>query len=83
MSSGHAPSTSSGRPRLAERRGRQLRRALPGLRQMFWVGDGLPGVPADAPRLFFGIVDGNGSGLPGCYGDNSGGFTLKGQVRGR
>jgi RHS repeat-associated protein/uncharacterized repeat protein (TIGR01451 family) len=55
----------------------------PGLRQMFFVGDGktswgavqLFHPPAGATRLYLGFVDGCGPGNPGFFVDNSGTIT--------
>ncbi len=57
----------------------------PGLRQVFFIGDGLTGtgsgsaqtfaVPDGASQLVLGIADGFGfAGSPGFYGDNVGGY---------
>lgn len=59
----------------------------PSLQQSFFIGDGLTGdatgtsqtfyVPAGATRLYLGLTDACGySGSPGCFGDNSGSFSL-------
>jgi len=57
----------------------------PALRQVFFIGDGRTAggniqdfvPPAGATRLFVGIADAYGPGLPtGFYGDNSGVFTM-------
>lgn len=64
----------------------------PGLRQVFYIGDGTTGVagefkeivaPAGATRLFFGIADGWGfEGPPGYYDDNDGVYTVRVAVNG-
>lgn len=67
----------------------------PGLRQIFWMGDGLTGtgsgatqrfhVPSGATRLFLGVTDrlyDSGS-LPGFYQDNTGSFQVDGEILGR
>jgi len=66
----------------------------PGLRQIFFVGDGLTGtgegdvqefaVPDAATRLFLGVQDRFSSdpNVPGYYGDNSGAVTLTVNVDG-
>jgi len=65
----------------------------PGLRQVFYVGDGLTGagtgttqlfhVPADATRLYLGFADGYFHyGLPGYYEDNSGSLNASYMVYG-
>lgn len=59
----------------------------PELQQLFFIGDGLTGdgtgsvqvfyVPSGAKTLYPGITDAcSGSGLPSCYGDNSGDFVV-------
>jgi len=64
----------------------------PVLDQTFFVGNGHAGggnpavqqfnVPAGARRLFFGISDAcNFHGVPGCYYDNAGAFTVMARVK--
>ena len=61
----------------------------PALRQIFPIGDGLTSgavqhtfvVPPGATRLFVGITDRCPGNIPGCYGDNSGSFSVSGEVR--
>jgi len=61
----------------------------PGLRQMFFIGDGRTSgsvlqhfvVPAGATRLFIGNTDLCTGGAPGCYTDNAGSFSVSGQVQ--
>lgn len=59
----------------------------PGLRQVFYIGDGLTGtgsgsvqsfaVPDGAAKLVLGIADGFGfAGAPGWYDDNTGGYDV-------
>jgi hypothetical protein len=61
----------------------------PDLRQMFFIGDGRTStdevqrfiVPAGATRLFIGNTDTCSGGLPGCFADNTGSFSVTGQVQ--
>jgi hypothetical protein len=61
----------------------------PGLRQMFFIGDGRTSsnevqrfvVPAGATRLFIGNTDLCSGGVVGCFNDNSGSFSVSGQVQ--
>ena len=61
----------------------------PLVRQLFAIGDGLTSgavrqqfvVPAGATRLFVGITDRCAGNVPGCFGDNSGSFTVTGEIR--
>jgi hypothetical protein len=61
----------------------------PGLQQMFFIGDGHTTggtvqqftVPAGATRLFIGLTDLCTVTTPGCFDDNSGSYSLQGEVR--
>lgn len=60
----------------------------PAVGQMFYVGDGRNSasvvqsfvVPAGATRLFLGTTDLCSNVMPGCFDDNSGSYTVTGQV---
>lgn len=62
-----------------------------GLQQTFYIGDGLTGngtgatqtfyVPTGATTLYLGVTDACGfNGGPGCYGDNTGGYSVTTQT---
>ena len=61
----------------------------PGVAQMFYVGDGRTSgnvvqrfvVPPGATRLFVGTGDLCATTLPGCFGDNTGAYSVVGEVR--
>jgi hypothetical protein len=61
----------------------------PGIAQMFFVGDGRTSsnviqrfvVPAGATRLFLGVTDLCSNGLPGCFNDNTGNYSVSAEVR--
>jgi hypothetical protein len=63
--------------------------AAPGLQQMFFVGDGHTTggtvqeftVPAGATRLFIGLTDLCTPTQPGCFDDNTGSYSVQGEVR--
>jgi hypothetical protein len=60
----------------------------PQIGQMFYVGNGLTSggvtqrfiIPAGATRFFLGVTDTCTNGPPGCYGDNTGSYSVQGRV---
>jgi hypothetical protein len=60
----------------------------PGLHQLFFIGDGHTSgalqrrfmVPAGATRLFLGLTDRCTGNIPGCFGDNSGSYSVTGEI---
>jgi Ca2+-binding RTX toxin-like protein len=63
--------------------------AAPGLRQLFFIGNGLTSgavqqrfvVPAGATRLFLGLTDRCTGNIPGCFGTNTGFYSVAGEIR--